>query len=265
MAVPRILIATPTAHGDVCAEFCETITSLVTHFAGGIAFDLRCIETHDLRLVRNVYASLVLADPNITHLLFFDSDMGFMPTLLEKMLAAQKPVVGVVSPARAIDPKAFALAARRVKDARAAEIVANVYIPERSAFRIGYAEDGVTPVHVAHEGSLMPVSRCGTGILLIRRAVFEELRDALPGDYDAVSPQAAAAYGLTGGYLRCFDAVSGDDGTTLGEDLAFASRWIKTLGHDIHLVFDEVIFHVGDRRTTGKAAIRRAYRLSERS
>jgi hypothetical protein len=263
MKPARILVGTPTANGDLCVEYCETIVQLLQHFGDNrpdVTFDVRFYETFDLRLVRNVYASHVLNDPSFTHLLFFDSDMGFFPSLLEKMLAAGKPVVGVVSPKRSLEQPRVAELARRYKDIRIAEIAANDYIPEKSAYPVGYLEDGETPAYVKHDGSLIPVGRCGTGIMLIHRSVFETMRATFPDDWDAVAPPAARPYGVTGGYLRCFDAVTNAKGTTLGEDYAFSQRWVARLKGEIHLVFDEVIFHVGDRRTIGNAAIRYANR-----
>lgn len=259
MRPAHILIGTPTANGDLCVEYCETIVQLLGDFRDRypeVTFDVRFIETYDLRVVRNAYASMVLNDPRYTHLLFFDSDMGFFPSLIEKMLAADKPVVGVVSPKRGIDEKKVAALSKRFKDIRIVEIAANDYIPEKSAYTIGYAEDGETPVHVAHEGSYLTVKRCGTGIMLIHRSVLEAFRDRIPEDYDPVAPPLAAAYGVEGGYLRCFDAVASNRGTTLGEDYAFSDRWVKRLGGIIHLVFDEIIFHVGERRTIGNAAVK---------
>jgi hypothetical protein len=265
MKPARILIGTPTANGDLCVEYCETIVQLLAHFGAHhpeVSFDVRFYETFDLRLVRNAYASHVLNDPSFTHLLFFDSDMGFFPTLLEKMLACGKPVVGVVSPKRSLEETRVAELARRVKDIRIAEIAANDYIPEKIAYPVGYGEDGVTPVYVKHDGSLIPVGRCGTGIMLIHRSVFEAFRERIPEDHDAVAPEAVRPYGIETGYVRCFDAVASARGTTLGEDYAFAQRWVQRLGGEIHLVFDEVIFHVGDRRTIGNAAVRYGHRKS---
>jgi len=262
MQPARILIATPTADGGLCTEYCETVVQLISHFAERhpeVRFDLRFHETHDLRLVRNAYASEVLNDPGLTHLLFFDSDMGFYPPLVEKMLASGKPVVGVVSPKRSLDIVKVAEMARRFDDVRICEIAGNDYIPDPSAFPVGYDETGA-PAYVRHQGSLIPIGRCGTGIMLIARAVFERMRDELPEDYDPEAPAAARAYGVDGGYLRCFDAVASGGGTTLGEDYAFSQRWVKRLGGEIHLVFDEIIFHVGDRRTVGNAALRYALR-----
>ena len=259
MAPAHILIATPTAYGDVCAEFCEAITDLKLKFAEqypDVTFELKFLETFDLRLVRNAYASLVLADKRYTHLLFFDSDMGFFPTLIEKMLAADKPVVGVVSPKRGLDLAEVHAMSRKVKNIRIAEIIANGYIPEKTAYTVAYAEDGITPIRIKFEGSLLPVNRCGTGILLIKREVFERFRDEIPGDFLPEAPEAVRRYGVTTGYLRCFDAAATTSGVTLGEDFAFAHRWVFQLKGQIHLVFDEFIFHIGDRKTIGNAAVR---------
>ncbi|WP_181707480.1 hypothetical protein [Chthonobacter rhizosphaerae] len=263
MAATRILIATPTANGEVCADYCATVVQLKDHFAAhrpDVAFDVDFIETYDLRLVRNVFASKVLNDSSISHLLFFDSDMGFFPGLVEKMLDSGKPVVGVVSPARALKGPAFVDMARRFADVRIVEICANEYIPNKEAFRVGVdREDGSTPVLVAHEGSLAPVSRCGTGILLIHRSVFETLADRLPDIVDRDAPRAAAAMGLSGAYLRCFDPVPDVGPVTLGEDYAFCRRWTDC-GGEIFVVIDEFVFHVGPARQPGKGSARYKYR-----
>ena len=60
----------------------------------GIEIDLRLLSLSILPLARNLFASLVLEDKSYTHLLFVDSDMGFSPSLIAKMIAFQKPVVG---------------------------------------------------------------------------------------------------------------------------------------------------------------------------
>ncbi|WP_237152546.1 hypothetical protein [Oryzibacter oryziterrae] len=259
MKPAKVLIATPTAYGDLCAEYCEAIFDLKASFAKRypqVTFEVRFFETFDLRLVRNAYASIVLNDPSFTHLFFFDSDMGFFPSLMEKMLLADKPVVGVVSPKRALDTGEVYNMARQFNDIRIAEIAANGYIPEKTAYTVAYAEDGVTPIRIKYDGSLLPVNRCGTGIMLIHRSVFETFRDKIPEDYYEEAPEAVHPYGVTRGYLGCFDAVALSTGATLGEDFAFSRRWSIRLGNPIHLVFDEVIFHVGDRNTIGNAAIR---------
>ena len=66
----------------------------------GIEIDLRLLSLSILPLARNLFASLVLEDKSYTHLLFVDSDMGFSPSLIAKMIAFQRPVVGVIAPRR---------------------------------------------------------------------------------------------------------------------------------------------------------------------
>ena len=263
----KILIGTPTANGDLCVDYCNTVSDLYINFRKKfpqVTFETRFFETYDLRLVRNCYASMVLNDPSFTHLLFFDSDMGFFPTLLEKMLEADVPVVGTVSPKRSFDDALVFKLAKQLKDIRIAEIAANDYIPESHAYTVAYDEDGETPIAVKHEGSLVTVERGGTGIILIHRSVFERMRDELPDDYEPLAPPNAQLYGVTGGYLRCFDAAQSAAGRTLGEDYAFSQRWVHDLGGKIHLVFDEVIFHVGERRNIGNAAVRYGFRRTKR-
>ncbi|WP_075215625.1 hypothetical protein [Mongoliimonas terrestris] len=259
MAPARILIATPTANGDLCADYCSSVLQLIETYAvrrPDVRFELDFIETFDLRLVRNIFASRVLNDPTFTHLFFLDSDMGFFPPLMDKMLDSGKPVVGAVYPARSLKGDLVVKMARRFNDMRIVEIASNEYIPNKDAFRIGVdAEDGTTPRLVDHEGSFAPVSRCGTGALLIERIVLETMRDTLPDIHDRTAPAVVRAMGLDGSYIRCFDAVPNTGTVTLGEDYAFCHRWLQC-GGSLSVVIDEFIHHVGPARRAGKASAR---------
>ena len=54
--------------------------------------------------------------PSYTHLLFIDSDMGYAPTLIDKMINFDKPLTGCVYPKRGFDYSLFHTVSREISD-----------------------------------------------------------------------------------------------------------------------------------------------------
>ena len=97
----KILIGTPAAGEMVTTTYCESLFWLFDHFRTNhpdIRLDHKFTSLALLPYMRNFFASRVLNDPTFTHLLFIDSDMGFSPTMVEHMIALDKPVVGCIYP-----------------------------------------------------------------------------------------------------------------------------------------------------------------------
>src|SRR4029077_19279201 len=106
----RILLGTPVHGGMGCLGYHEAIIRTLAFFGQeypSIRFDVRCIVSSMLPLARNILASMTLNDESFTHLLFVDSDMGFSPALIAKMIAFEKPVVGCVCPKKSFNYEWF--------------------------------------------------------------------------------------------------------------------------------------------------------------
>ena len=107
------MIATPAYGGQVTTTYCDTVISLIDHFREKhphIRFERKFLSLSALPFARNVFANLVMQDDSFTHLLFVDADMGFAPSLIEHMIAADKPMVGAMSPFRKLElEKLYAL------------------------------------------------------------------------------------------------------------------------------------------------------------
>ena len=66
-----------------------------------------------------------MQDDSFTHLLFVDADMGFAPSLIEHMIAADKPMVGAMSPFRKLELEKFYALHDEIADPAVARLVAD--------------------------------------------------------------------------------------------------------------------------------------------
>lgn len=250
----KVLIATPAYGAVVTATYHESVLNTVRYFQEefpGIQFESMLLSLSMITTARNLFASAVLNDPSYTHLLFIDSDMGFSPSLIARMLALQKPITGIVAPLRKLDLEAYHAARLTTDNPLLARILANEYV----------AGDGVVLPETLPNGSkqitivdgFIRVTHTGTGIMLVERKVFEAIRDKYPDLWMAKPPAHLQQVGkVKGGYLQCFDIARGTNGLALGEDVSFCLRWSQALGGEIWVNVDEPILHVGQEIFSGR-------------
>ena len=191
----------------------------------------------------------------ITHLLFVDADMGFAPSLIEHMIAADKPVVGSMAPHRKLDlAKYYALQGRDRRSRPIARLVAMEYVNAGSIeFDDAPAKAGESRSFddLVIDGPCIRVRKTGAGILLIQREVFERLKERYPELWCTQIDDTYANFGLTKGVLQCFEPMPNEHGLYGGEDAAFCRRWVEGCGGEIWSVVTETIVHVGTEKFVG--------------
>ena len=113
----RILIGVP-AYGDYLRVNCAVaLMSLVERLkAAGVESQVVFVAVARIEVARNLFASRVLRDPGYTHLLFVDSDVGFRPEAVLRMIQKDVGVSACVYPSRQMDLAAFAREARKSED-----------------------------------------------------------------------------------------------------------------------------------------------------
>lgn len=223
----RILVGTPTYNGQLTTHYTGSLLALWQAFPNQL--DWKTTSGTLLAWARNTLASLVLESGH-SHLLFIDSDIDFPPDLIRRMIEFDAPLVSAVCPHRVLDVGRFHAMSRAYDDPGAAW-----------ARSLSFVMELATP-HVERNG-FYKAKRTGTGLMLIKREVFETLRDAHPELY---RPAAGTYYGHQGltNVLQCFDPAYDEGGVSMGEDISFTRRWQAT-GGDIWVVFDDTVGHVG--------------------
>lgn len=251
------MIATPAYGGQVTTTYCDSMISLIDHFREKlphIRFERKFLSLSALPFARNVFANLVMQDESFTHLLFVDADMGFAPSLIEHMIAADKPMVGAMSPFRKLELDKFYALHEEIADPNVARLVAIEYV---NAGAVGFSDrtsragESRPSNGLEIDGPCIRVSDIGTGILLIKREVFERIKDRYPELWCNADRHGYSQFGLADGVLQCFQSMRDERGLYCAEDTAFCRRWVEGCGGDIWAVVTEPVVHVGPEKFVG--------------
>ena len=235
----KILIASPSYDGLVRVEYMKSIMSLTSYLEKiNIKWELLTESSTLLHVMRSVMASKAMMDDGYTHLLFVDTDMGFPVSAVQKMIEADKEVIGCAYPYRSIPlheevpsgPKTFRTAISEVVP------YAVRLLPGQKKLEV---KNGICEV-----GSL------GTGLLLISVAALKKM----------VAIGAAKPYGCHfpynqwhkhGTYHGFFEHLI-VDGQYIGEDYSFCKRWVEECKGRIYAVIDQEILHIGQLPVIGR-------------
>jgi hypothetical protein len=195
-----------------------------------------------------------MQDESFTHLLFVDADMGFSPSLIERMIAADKAVVGAIYPHRRFDLDKFYSLGHEIEDPAIARLVAIDYVGADSLCLVdGTSRDGERrpASNLVTDGPCVRVRDVGAGVMLVRREVFEGIKERYPDLWCESIASTYGKFGLKGGVLQCFEPMPDENGHYCGEDVAFCRRWVEGCGGEVWAVVTETIVHVGSEPFAG--------------
>jgi len=227
MSGPHLFLATPCHGGQVAIEYLNAVYALQAACeARGIGCHVELLE--DDRIIARARARLAarfLSDPRATHLLFVDADIGFAPQAILRLLAAEKPIVAGVCPAKRLDwAKIRTQALAGAEDLQTASAV----------YVVRFLPNADKAVQV--ENGFARVAYAGTGVMLIARAALEGVVAAHPA---LTAPLAEGATPMV------FEPmIEPETGQHLSEDYAFCRR-IRDLGGEIWVDVESPYAHVG--------------------
>ncbi|MEM8699181.1 MAG: hypothetical protein AAGF44_08420 [Pseudomonadota bacterium] len=237
------MIATPTAGEIVTTAYVGSVVAATRVFNGlGWSYVHATFDSADVVLARNYMANLVLSRPEISHLLFLDSDMAVEESVISRYISADRGVVGAIYPERSLDLARYArLSAEGAapERARAMSLVYNVHL---------------TPGQVRVKGGFCEVEGLGFGCVLIQRQVLERMVET--GIAAETSSGKLAQKGMGKVIRDFFSRVQAPDGQWLSEDYAFCQRVRTGLGEPIWGDASGEVGHVG-RMTYGAPFLER--------
>jgi hypothetical protein len=156
---------------------------------------------------RNTLTAKFLTNPDSTHLMFIDADIGWEPWHLLVMLNADKDVIGGLYPMKSIPIK--------------------------------WCVNGFEGAR--EDGPLQEVSKTGTGFLLIKRHVFEKLNKhphVIPFKNDIGLPQELDAH------MKTYFDTGVRENRYYSEDWAFCENW-RDLGGEVWVDKRVLLKHSG--------------------
>ncbi|GLS22679.1 hypothetical protein GCM10007874_56990 [Labrys miyagiensis] len=243
-----ICIATPAYEGSCKMGYVDSLLKLVVTLRElGISISFATAEKSSIiALARNILADYFLRKTTATHLLFIDADMRFRVEDVLRMLGHSScDVIGAICPGKTFDWPRIARIAREqpgLPPERLAERGA-VYVSTPELLAAEAASDGVDVFDEPIE-----VSGVGTGLMLIRREVFEALRNA--------HPEWLLTSGIVAGGHAFFSGGRMPDGGFAGEDFAFCQD-ARAIGVRIFACPWFKIGHIGTYEFVGELATAR--------
>lgn len=213
--VPSLMIATPMYGGMCAGHYVSGLLATLNKMraAGVPVYWAQMMNESLITRARNELARLFL-EKNFDYLMFIDADIHFDGNAVAQLLAGDRDIAVGIYPKKEVDWSAVAKAAKAGR-----EDLANF----GGAFVMNMVGD---KAEVDEEG-FIEVRHGGTGFMLIKRRVFEELMPTVP-TYRTSSFKDPA----TGEYVKPltheFFATSIDStGALLSEDYHFCDLWRK--------------------------------------
>lgn len=221
----KLHIATPMYGGNCTAGY----TSSILNLAKILPYDHNFLTNESLvTRARNMLVHNFLAS-DCTHLLFIDADVAFDPNGIKKMLEVDKDVIGGLYAKKYINwGRVFNAVKYGVQPELLSSNAYEYYV--RGEVRVGMDK----PVEV---------ESVGTGLMMIKRQVFEQLKPETP-----VSSLGSTVVGQISAKDKVhhfFDTgVDTQTDEFLSEDYAFCQRW-KAKGGKIFAAPWVQTIHIG--------------------
>lgn len=239
----RILVGTPCSQGGLTRGFLHSMLGLQRR-CDALGWQLT-VETRVDGLVtrtRNIFGSRMVRDDRFTHLLMVDSDIGFEPDVVERLVASGHHLVGACVPLREVRWHEVAQAVERM-GGRAAESDGGMRPASGSTTTSSLTSDELESL--AHQYAVafprgeertvrapvdgfLPAHFVGGAMLLAAREVFTQL--AASDHVDHYRTGAFWSDWPPDGWTFFDPVIDPRHGNYLSEDYALCHRWRATGG-----------------------------------
>ncbi len=245
MSKPFIVVGTPCFGGLVSQDYTMSLLNL-SAAAEREGFKVSFLMLGNDALITRARSAIVarfLDHPETTHLLFVDADISFSVEQVTRLLAFDKDFVAGLYPAKIID---WVQLARRF--GHSTETLDEAGLAYVAALCEG--------AEAKREGDFAMGTYAGTGFQLIKRGVFERMREAYPElKYKGLHAFPRTPHPSENLYALFDCMIEPETGVYLSEDYSFCRRW-RAIGGEIWLDLKSKLNHCGTYTYKGNAGSR---------
>ena len=240
-----VTIGTPCFGGQVSWLYAVSLLKLQKAFTQR-GWNLNYLLQAGDALVTRARQTIVchfLDNPNATHLLFIDADIGFEPEQVLRLLEFGEDVTAAVYPAKQINWEMMPAAVEAGRSPLESATLS--YVVEREA----------SPDLVVR-GGFVKSRYAGTGFLLIRRSVLKAMIEHYPElrySHEHRGSDPLAGNRWRSALFNCM--IDQATGFYLSEDFSFCRRWTD-MGGEIWVDYMSRLEHVGVMVYRGNMAAR---------
>ena len=232
----KICIATPMYGGNAKSVYVSAVADLMSSLArrGHTVFQISVTNESLITRARNTLAHEFMKT-DYDALLFIDGDHGFVSDDVVAMVESDKDLIGAIYPMKAIN----------WENVRKAALAGKQNLEEYSGL---FAVNLLPEVKQIKNNEPFPVMDIGTGMMFIRRNVFEDLK-SICKTYKSNSVTGSIKYGED--VIEYFTTMITEDGILLSEDYAFCAMW-RSLGNQVWAAPWVRISHAGEFNFSGR-------------
>lgn len=233
----HILVATPCYNNSLNTNYVNSLLDLkdVCNLVG-IKMTVRLLGNESLiTRGRNYYVNMMLTHKEYTHLLYIDSDIGYIATSILNMIKLNKDIVGIPYPKKSINWESV------IKNATKENMNPDLLQVLSMDYVVNFLNS-----EAKIEKGFIECSYIGTGMMLIKREVIEVMKEKYihtkyrndVGGYNEGDVDKENFFAL----FDCF--ICPEEKRYLSEDYAFCKR-AKECGFKIYADLNSHIIHLG--------------------
>lgn len=234
-----VFIATPMYGGMCHGSYAKSLFTTMKYLLDN-GYDVEFRDMYNNSIIteaRDLFTKMFL-NSGCDYLFFIDADQSFKPEDVLKMIKEDKDIIGGVVPKKKINWAS-------VQEASSHGISADMLSKFSGEFNLALLPDQEQPEDFTKS---FEVSHIGTGMMLIKRSVFEKLKDATRQYiYTGSGVQGINPGDKMNEYWAC--NIS-DNNTLMGEDVNFCYMWRK-LGGKVYAAPYANTTHVGSYEFSG--------------
>ena len=190
---------------------------------------------------------MFLQNPDYTHLMFIDADIGFNPQDVVKLLHRNKDIVTGAYPKKSINWPAVHGVALEQKPSDPLELA-----KFQASYVLNIKREHTDSQEIPLVKGLIPVLDAGTGFMMIKREVIDKMVKEYPET--RYNNDLNTAPELNPYFYALFDTmIDPDTKRYLSEDYTFCRRWQK-LGGEIWMDPSVNLDHYGSYQFQGNIA-----------